>query len=383
MKLIKKLVLLILAFYFIFSSICSATNEPTTTSEFENDSTEDIVGSSVTNIINTDIYIGKQDIIIEDLINGNVFAFGSNVTIKSEVVGDLFVIADTLIIEENAVIYSNVFSLTNTFIMKGNAYDVYALSNSFELDSSGSISRDLKLYSQDVNLEGTISKDAYIFSNSISMPENAKNLIGGNLHYTSSQEFTFPEEAILGEILYTSYAENTATTEEVLSYYILNFVNTIIYTIVIIVFFSFFASKFVEKVSYALIEKSFVSAGIGILSIILIPVISILFLITGFLSYVSLAALIIYGLILSSALAIFSIAIGKYFVNKLKTPSRGKFILCAIVSAMVLWLLQIIPYIGGYISLFIFVVGLGVFIFALFIRKDVSELGKNKKNNKK
>ena len=269
-------------------------------------------------------------------------------------------------------------------IVKGEVYyDIYALANSFELDSSSYIYRDLKLYSQEVTLNGLIAKDAYIFANSITMPENARSLIGGNLHYTSTQEFTFPEEAVLGEIKYTPYEENSPSTGEIILSYVTNFINAIVYALVIILIIVFGAPKFAEKISYALIQKSYISAGIGILAIVLIPFVAILAFATGYLAYISIVLLVIYGVVLASTLAIFGIAIGKYLVDKLKNPSKGKFILLSILSASVLWLTRLIPYIGGYITLFIFVVGLGVFIFTLFIRKDVSKLGKKDKTSKK
>ena len=207
MKITKRLVLLVLACFLFFFSSSLASSEPVTAINNENSTQEDSDGSQTINIINTDLYVGEQNIVIEDAINGNVFAFGSNVTVKGEIVGDLFVLANTLTIEETAVIHSNIFALADTMIVKGEVYDIYALANSFELDSSSYIYRDLKLYSQEVTLNGLIAKDAYIFANNITMPENARSLIGGNLHYTSTQEFTFPEEAVLGEIQYTPYEE--------------------------------------------------------------------------------------------------------------------------------------------------------------------------------
>ena len=380
MKITKRLVLLVLACFLFFFSSSLASSEPVTAINNENSTQEDSDGSQTI----TDLYVGEQNIVIEDAINGNVFAFGANVTVKEEIVGDLFVLANTLTIEETAVIHSNIFALANTMIVKGEVYyDIYALANSFELDSSSYIYRDLKLYSQEVTLNGLIAKDAYIFANSITMPENARSLIGGNLHYTSTQEFTFPEEAVLGEIQYTPYEENSPSAGEIILSYVTNFINVIVYALVIILIIILGAPKFAEKISYALIQKSYISAGIGILAIVLIPFVAILAFATGFLTYISIVLLVIYGVVLASTLAIFGIAIGKYLVDKLKNPSKGKFILLSILSASVLWLTRLIPYIGGYITLFIFVVGLGVFIFTLFIRKDVSKLGKKDKTSKK
>ena len=65
-------------------------------------------------------------------------------------------------------------------------------------------------------------------------------------------------------------------------------------------------------------------------------------------------------------------AIGNYFANKLKNKTKGKFILLSIASVAVLWLLQQIPYIGGYVSIFTVVFGLGIFVFSLFVKKPIN-----------
>lgn len=380
MRIAKKLVFFVLVCFLVFSPICLANNEPVVTNIDENSENTKTDGSQATNILNTDLYIGNQDVVIEDAVNGNVFAMGSNVTVKGEIVGDLFVVANTLTIEENAVIYSNIFACTNNFVMKGIAYDIYAFTKTFELSDKGYIYRDIKLYSENVDLKGVIKKDAYIAANTITMPENAKNLIGGNLNYTSDSEFTIPEGAVLGEVKYTR-AQNEATASEIISSYIINFLCSIIYAIAVILLATFYAPKFIEKANYALNKRPFVSAGIGILAFVLIPVISVVLLTLSVFSYVSFAILAIYGLILSITLAIFSMAIGKYIVNKMKNPSKGNFILFAILSAIVLWFLQIVPAIGGYVTIFIFVVGLGIFLFSFFMRKDVSEIDNKTKSS--
>ena len=366
MKIAKKIILFVISFLLILSSFCLASSEPVTTSETE----ENVDDTQVVNIVNTDLYISQQDVVIENAVNGNVFAMGSSVTVKGEILGDLFVLTNNLVIEENAVIHNNIFALANTATIKGEVYDIYALANNFELTDTSYIYRDLKVSGENIVLNGPIVKDAYISANSITMPENSKNLIGGNLHYTSAQELTFPENAVGGEINYSAPDSSTPTTEDIISSYITAFITTIAYALVVILIFIFLAPKFTEKLSHALLKRPYVSAGIGILAFILIPMFAVIFLITGFLSYVSLALLAVHVLILSITLSIFSVAIGKYLSDKFKNPSKGKLVLFSILSAIVLWFAQLIPYIGGYISLFIYVVGLGIFIFALFKRKE-------------
>ena len=67
-------------------------------------------------------------------------------------------------------------------------------------------------------------------------------------------------------------------------------------------------------------------------------------------------------------------AIGNYFANKLKNITKTKFILLSIASVAVLWLLQQVPFVGGYISIFTVVFGLGIFVYSLFTKKALEEV---------
>ena len=61
-------------------------------------------------------------------------------------------------------------------------------------------------------------------------------------------------------------------------------------------------------------------------------------------------------------------------ISVLKNKTKGKFILLSIASVAVLWLLQQIPYIGGYVSIFTVVFGLGIFVYSLFTKKALEEV---------
>ncbi len=370
MRVTKKLLFVMLACLLALAPICLASSEPVVMSNDTN--------VKPINIINSDIYKFEQNVVIEGSTNGNAFAMGSAVTIKGKVDGDLFVLANTLTVEDSAVISGNIFVLANYVSMSGSANDIYAFAQGFDLVSGSTVKRDIRIYSSAVKLEGVINRDAYITTNDIKMPDDAKGLIKGDLNYTSGQELTLPKDAISGEIKYNKYEVKTPSTEEIISAYIVRFITTIIYAVVVILLATFFAPKFIEKASYTFTKRPFISAGIGILSIVLIPVLAIILLVTTrVLSYVSMAIIAVYALILSITLPIFSMIGGKFITDKLGTTSKGKFILFSILCAIGLWLLQIIPYVGGYISLFIYVVGLGVFLFSFFMRKDVSQIKDN------
>lgn len=329
-------------------------------------------GSKTIKVFNTDLYLGGQDVVVEDAVNGNVFAFGATVTIKGEILGDVFVLAQSLTLEDTAIVHGNIFSLSKDAVIKGKInYDIYSLGQNFELAESSYVNRDIKLFTGIAKLYGSVKKDAFLFSGNILMAENAKDVIGGDLHYTSDKEFSFPKDAVIGNVKYTEYKEHTLTAREIILGYVKKFISTIIYTIIIILVTTFFTPKFIEKANHALTKRPFVSAGIGILAIVLIPVVALLLLFTGWLSSLSIATIAIYALILSITLAIFSMAIAKSIADKWKITSKGKFILFAILTASVLWILQLIPVLGTYVSLFISVVGLGIFLFSFFRRKEI------------
>lgn len=377
MKKTIKILLLCFTVLLLFCSSCMANDVMPITED------DDVVDETTTtneattevSVLRNDIYLFDTDIVMADLVDGNAFIYGSNVTITGEIAGDLFVMAENLTIDSTAIIYGNVFAIASQMSVKGQMTDIYAFSENFILDSTCYIARDIKVYSTNITLDGFIAKDAYIATNGITFAENAEYIIGNNLNYTSSSELTIPDNIVGGEVKFNPVAEESVpTVKEVISNYIITFANVLIYAIFVILIVVFFAPKFTDKASYCMSKKPFATAGIGILAIIIVPILSIVLLFTGFLTYASIALLTVYFLVLSMTVSILGIAIGNYFSNKLKTKSKGKTIGLSIAAVAVLWLLQQIPAIGGYISLFTIVFGLGVFVYAFFMKKDVTKL---------
>ena len=357
MKLIHKFIFFILIFSLLLSPLCIASSEPATSTDNE-----------TIKVFNTDLYLGGQDIVVSDAVNGNVFASGSTVTIKGEILGDIFVIAKSLTIDKTATIHGNIFAFATDMTIEGKVnYDVYFLGQDFELSDSAYINRDIRIFAANIKLYGSIKKDAFLFVDSILMADNAKDIIGGNLYYTSNQEFTFPEKAIMGNVKFTQYQGHTATTGEIIAKYVKQFISSISLALVIILFATFLAPKFTEKVNYALMKRPFVSAGIGILAIVFIPVLALFLLFTGYLTALALVIAALYALVLAASLAIFSLAIAKSLADKWNITSKGKFILIAFLCSIVLWIAKLLPTFGTYVSLLIAVVGLGMF-FTSFIK---------------
>ena len=381
-----KIILSLLLLFILCSSACLATSvTPQTTENNVTDGENATVqentdtattqeNSSAVSILNTDIYAFEDSKTIEKSVNGNVFVYANSVIINADINGDLFVFASTLTIEEGVTISGNIFSCASTFTLKGTARDVYFLGQNLILENNSTIQRDLKAYVSEATINGTIQKDVYITANKISIPEDIPNVIQGDLHYSATEEMSFPEGSINGEVVFSKITTPTLTTSEIVVAYLKRFINVAIYALAIILLVTFFAPKFKDKLTYCMNHRPFISAGIGVVALFIIPFLAILLAISGYISYLGIALLAVYLFILSITISILGIAIGNYFVKKFKEQTKVKSILLSIAAVTVIWLLQLIPTLGGYISLFTVVFGLGLFLVSFFTRKDVSEL---------
>lgn len=360
----------------LFSTFCMAA-DVTSINENENLLTAPATADNTNkiSIVNSDLYIAEDNVIISDYINGNAYAIGDTVTVKGQIDGDLFILAkDSIIIDPSAKIAGNLFAFSKQITLDGAVCDVYAFTSNFTVGSNGYIFRDLRLYSSNLSVQGKIGKDVFVYANDIVFPENSKNLIGGDLHYTSTQEISIPEGVVTGSVDFTQDVQEESTQKtNTISNYINNFVRVLIYAVVVILLASFITPKFADKATYVMSKKPFATAGIGILSIIAVPIVSIILLITGFLSYVSIALVSVYCLILSITISILGIAIGNYFATKIKNNFKGKLILLSCASVAIIWILQQLPIVGPFISLFTVVFGLGIFVYALFAKQSKVE----------
>ncbi len=370
----RKVICLFSILFLLLSSVCMATNaEPATQ---EKDDVLDLP------FISTDLYLASNnDTVIDKPVDGNVFLYGQNVTIKSDILGDLFVLANNLTIENTATISGNVFAYASNLTVDGKVTDIYALSQNFTLNETANIYRDLKLYTDNCTINGFVEKDAYIAANTINFKDNTEGLVKGNFNYTSGTEANIPENAIAGKTNFTQLKNEQLSVNEIIRNYIISFVNVFVYAVVVILLIVKLAPKAADKLTYCLSKRPFITAGVGILGVILIPIIAILALLTGLLLYLGIALLATYVLMLSITISILGIAVGNYFASKFKNKTKAKTILLSFASVTVIWLLQLVPYIGTYVSTFTIVFGLGLILFALFSKKATDNTEVQTENN--
>lgn len=280
--------------------------------------------------------------------------------------------ADNLLFENEAIILGNVFALTQDMTIKGRINDVFALSQNFTLSKSGVIVRNLNLCCSTAIFEGSVKKSVNLTANSFTFAENALNVIGEDFNYSAEEEAFIPKGIVGGEINFSKITSNENENSVFLNYVFTLFM-VALYSVIVIILATHIAPNFANKATYCMTKKTFVTLLIGILAFFIIPIVSILALLlfSGVFVYASFALIAIYLLVLSITISILGIAIGNYFASKLKVNTKSKLILLSIASVVVLWLLQQLPIIGTYISIFTVIFGLGILLYSLFSKKIV------------
>lgn len=336
------------------------------------------------NFKNGDVYLFGDNITIDYIVDGNLFVFANSVTINSQIGGDAFICAKTITVSEQGYIFSNLFALAETVNVNGVIYDLYSCSQTTNI--SGYVYRDIKVASETLNILGTIKRNAFVECNNITIGNQSENSddktpstqggIGGDLNYTAKNELTIPKEAVNGNINFTPKVEVSTNT---LSDKILSLGSFIATVVLIWLVLLWLAPKFVKTCDKMLIKKPLPVIGIGLITpfVFLFGFVVLLLLsITASFSLLAMGLLFILLLVSSS---IFVITINNLICNKLKIEKVPGILGILIISSAVLWLLKLIPIVGGLISFISVVVGLGIIISCLIFKSETTESNKDKK----
>mgnify|MGYP002546696242 FL=1 len=359
----------------------TASNETNGEASSENASNEN---ANENTIYTSDYFTAGQNVELNKLVDGNSFAMGDTINVTGQINGDLFVLGNKVIIDENAIIYNNLFVLAKELVINGTVYNLYSLSTYLTLGQSAIIYRDMASYSNKITFEGRVQRDVFVTANELNFPDNSKTLVYGSFNYTSVNEANIPDGIIKGDINFKKIDTSIDTSTLILNY-IIRFVATAIFVLVVVLFLIFFTPKAIDRAKYNLIERPFATTGIGILGIALIPFIVVLLMTLSVTLPLAITLAVIYGILVSLAFSFFAIAIAKYLVDKFNLQKKWQLTLFTIISALVMYALTIIPAIGGYAKLFFIVVGFGIVLVSIFSKKfektDKKETSKKTEKN--
>lgn len=349
---------------------------------------EDVEGSDVTetpiqprsednNFKKGDIYLIGDNITIDYIVDGNLFVIGETVTINSQIGGDAFICAGTINVEKEGYIFSNLFACAETINISGVVYDLYAMANNVTIN--GYIYRDIRVGTNELNLNGTIGRNAFVDANTINFAElteeeillSSKGVINGDLNYSSSKEISIPEGVVAGT---TNFTEKSVTSDSTsIQDYILS-LGTFVATVAIIwVLCLWLAPKFLNNTNKLVSEKFLPVVGFGLLTPVVITIAFIILIILGITAKIALLSLGILFLLIAISSSISIIGVNNIICDKFKIEKTIVKFGILVASSIVIWLFTLIPYVGGLISFVLTILGLGIIIVSIIPVKTKKE----------
>lgn len=334
-----------------------------------------------------DIYLTGDNITIDYVVDGNLFVFANIVTINSQIGGDAFIFANSVTVGEQGYVFSNLFTVSNDISVQGVVYDLYALSRNVNI--TGYVYRDIRVSSDTLNLFGTIGRNAYVSCSNMNFSQNSdgqedttvlNGIINGNLEYSSQNEITIPDGSVTGEV---KYNEQKATSNASIQGYLISLGTIVATAILIWLICSWLTPKFVKKMDIINKKTILPSIGLGIIAPIILAIVSVILLLIRITSPFGLLLLAILFILIGISTSISIISINNLICNKLKiNKTIGNFGML-IVTAIVLWLIGLIPYIGGIFGIVIVILGIGIMIYNLFKKEKLDTKQSDENNNKK
>lgn len=280
-------------------------------------------------------------------------AVGSNVTVSGKVSGDLLIVGGTVKIEKRAELNGDVIIVAGTLVSKGQ------------------IKGDAKIVSGSVDIDGVVEGDMVVTTQNLEFGPEAE--VSGIVNYFAPKKVELLEGTIIsGDLIYNqinSIRESQVVERAVLNFFnfwmVLKFITTLVIAFLLIYIFKYFSQQ-IARSSKKSFLKMFV---IGLLSLFLVPIISLVFLISLFALPLGIILMLFYGVVLLLSPAISGIILG-FIVWKWIRPKDDIKVSfqTATLGVIILTLLQFIPYVGGLIKFIFFVVSVGAVYYYIIQR---------------
>lgn len=344
---------------------------------------------------NGDLYIFESNVKMDKLVDGNVYIMGNNVEITGQINGNLFVLGQNVTFgtkdekkDENAesttantnscyVRYS-IYVCANNVYYNGACNDLYVATRNLEMTYDSYVIRDVKAVSSNTIMQAAVGRDVDLTTSSLSFGNNEdKNpVIYGNFRYSANKEQEIKDGIVEGEVKYSPH--NIIKSEKSIGAkvagIILEFLAFIVTSIVIYLLISKFSKNCIDKMSENNNFKYVLKCiGIGILTLVLGIVLSVLLFITGIgstLGFVVTSILVLLGFL---ATPISTIYIANILKPLLKIEKNILFYLVLALVSIVLHGITFIPYLGGIISILVFTLGYGIMATHLLPKKETSK----------
>lgn len=323
---------------------------------------------------NKGLFRADNTITVNDNMEGSGFVAGNTVNINNEVDGILFGAGNFVNIASKS---DHLFAAGNSVSINGATFndgfvagqiievkdvnasrDLYIAGQNIKV--TGTVGRNLFVAGSDVVIDGVINGNVYIDANNITINSYAK--INGNLKYNDDAEMTVSKDAIIGSK--TSYKNSSKSysisgKEAFLSTFVSKLLSTLVglFNILVVAFLmALLIPCLFNKLKEITPNRLLPSFAWGLLILVSVPIVALIMMITYIGVSAGFVALAIYGI-----LVYISSIISAYTITSMILKDKVKnTYLVLLIGLSCLYLIKLIPFIGGLVSFAVLCLGLGL-----------------------
>ena len=300
---------------------------------------------------------------------GNVYAMGETVTINTEeVTGSVYAMGNNVDITIQRV-DTTIYAGGSNVKIESYAYNIYAMGDTVEITESSATDLDLRVAGNKVTVGGYIVQNIYSACDQLTLSDNT--YVGGNIEYVNyvSAPEEFKDKLVKKEQVEVVEEKTTGIVDQIRdSAAVTNTVTCLVVLIIIGL-----AMPKSDKYSTDFKQYFLKDIARGFAALVIIPILSVILLIT----VVGIPAAIIVLVLYILTLAAFTMPVATMEVTKLvlgnKINSKIKLVLFSVLAYIVLEIVGFIPYVGSIVHLVLVLYGFGYIIRVLFFRATKKE----------
>lgn len=297
-----------------------------------------------------------------EVVNGDLEAFGGTVVVRGRVTGGLTAFSGNVLVANSGAVGGDVEAAAGNVRVNGNVSgNVEVASGNFVLGNGAAVGGQVSVSSGYAQIEGRVDGDVRVASERLVVGPTAA--IGGSLVYDVDELDVADAAQIAGQVraeenLFRGGGPgptpgpvpipSTPTGSGVAFGFL---TNLLLGAVLLLVF-----PEFSEHVADRVTDAPGVTAGIGLLVLVAVPVVLVLFAITIIGLPITIAGAVAYVLALWVSAVYGGYAVGSWLLDAADADNRW---LALVVGLLVVAILGLIPILGGVLNFVILLLGLG------------------------
>jgi CRISPR/Cas system-associated exonuclease Cas4 (RecB family) len=298
--------------------------------------------------------VGASEVRVSGPIEGYAILVGRNLDVRSPIRNDAWVlgqavtvsstVADNAYAAGSAVVFTNKSRVVKDLFVAGGAVNIH-----------GNVGRDVRAAARTLVIDASVSGNIYAKADQIRLLDRA--VIKGNLYYESSNPlFRSPKAKVLGRVIHKLPPKEKA--KPVFWTWLAGWLRRLAAAIVFGAVLLAAVPQTTIRVAETVTLSFWRSLAVGLLAAIVVPIASVIALISIIGVPLGCAALMAYALLLYASGLLVALAVGSYIARALiRQPIPRVAVLT--VGCIVLGVVYQLPWIGWLLKLVVTLVGLG------------------------